>query len=67
MIDVTINGEPRSIPAALSVAGLLDHLKLAPQQVAVEVNQRVVPRAEHASVSLNAGDAVEIVTFVGGG
>jgi len=26
-----------------------------------------VPRAEHASVRLNHGDTLEIVTFVGGG
>jgi thiamine biosynthesis protein ThiS len=33
----------------------------------VEHNRRVVPRAEHAASLLNHGDAVEIVTFVGGG
>jgi thiamine biosynthesis protein ThiS len=35
--------------------------------VAVEHNLRVVPRAEHASLRLNHGDRLEIVTFVGGG
>jgi thiamine biosynthesis protein ThiS len=67
MIDITINGEPRPIPADLTVSGLLDHLKLLPTQVAVEVNQHVVPRSEHAAVVIRPGDAVEIVTFVGGG
>jgi len=27
----------------------------------------VVPRAEHGAARLNHGDAIEIVTFVGGG
>jgi len=67
MFQITINGEPRQFPEPLSVAALLETLKLLPRQVAVEVNQRVVPRAEHATAHLKNGDAVEIVTFVGGG
>jgi sulfur carrier protein len=35
--------------------------------VAVEVNRRLVRRAEHASTRLAEGDRVEVVTLVGGG
>jgi sulfur carrier protein len=35
--------------------------------VAVERNQEVVPRAEHAATRLDEGDSLEIVHFVGGG
>ncbi len=35
--------------------------------MAVEVNRDVVPRPRHAEQLLNAGDAVEVVTLVGGG
>src|SRR5205085_650257 len=38
-----------------------------PAKLAVEVNLGVVPRAEHAATVLADGDAVEIVTLVGGG
>jgi thiamine biosynthesis protein ThiS len=42
-------------------------LSLDRARIAVEHNLRVVPRAEHASLHLNHGDRLEIVTFVGGG
>jgi len=38
-----------------------------PVRVAVERNLEVVPRRTYAQVELREGDALEIVTFVGGG
>jgi thiamine biosynthesis protein ThiS len=55
------------MPTGSTVAELLRRLSLEGKPVAVEHNRRVVPRAEHASVRLNHGDTLEIVTFVGGG
>jgi sulfur carrier protein len=66
-MDVTINGNPRSIPDGLTVRALLDHLGLAGGPVAVEINQTIVPRAEHPAHAVQQGDVVEIVHFVGGG
>jgi thiamine biosynthesis protein ThiS len=66
-IDVSVNGRPMRVPAGSTLAQLLDTLSLDRARVAVELNLRVVPRAEHASLHLNHGDTLEIVTFVGGG
>ena len=66
-IDVVINGESRSLAAGTTVAALIAELGLADRRVAVERNREVVPRAQHASTELAAGDRVELVTFVGGG
>ena len=66
-IDVVINGEPRAVPAGLTIAGLIDHLGLGGKRVAVERNRAIAPRATHASVIVEAGDRLELVTFVGGG
>jgi len=66
-MQVTINGEVREIPDGMTVAALLAHLGVKAPRVAVEVNETVVIRAEHASRVLHAGDGVEIVAFVGGG
>lgn len=66
-MKVTVNGEPREIPAGLTVSGLVTHLGLTDGPVAVELNREVVPRAEHASTALSEGDELEIVHFVGGG
>ena len=50
-----------------TVAALIAELGLADRRVAVERNREVVPRAQHASTELAAGDRLELVTFVGGG
>jgi thiamine biosynthesis protein ThiS len=66
-IQVSVNGEPLRVPSGSTVADILRRLSLDRARVAVEHNLRVVPRAEHASLRLNHGDRLEIVTFVGGG
>ena len=66
-IDVVVNGEPRSVAQGTTVTGLIEELGLGDRRVAVERNRQVVPRAEHGSTVLAAGDRVELVTFVGGG
>jgi sulfur carrier protein len=64
---ITLNGEDRDVPDGLTVRALLDHLGLTEGPVAVEVNREIVPRAEHTARSVAAGDAIEVVHFVGGG
>ena len=64
---VTVNGLERDVPDGLTVRRLLDHLGLTEGPVAVEVNRALVPRAEHARRPVEAGDAIEVVHFVGGG
>ena len=66
-IQVSVNGESVSVPTGSTLADLLQRLALSGRPVAVEHNRRVVPRSEHASLHLNHGDTLEIVTFVGGG
>ncbi len=63
---LTINGEPREVADALTIAQLIVHLSLA-GRVAVEVNREIVPRARHEEHVLEEGDTLEIVHFVGGG
>ena len=64
---VVLNGEEREIPDGLTISGLVEHLKLNPDRIAVERNREVVPRAEWAVVRIQEGDRLEIVHFVGGG
>jgi thiazole synthase len=67
MIDISVNGERKTLPQALSVDELVRQLGYQPRRVAVEVNREVVPSIRHAEHRLQPGDAVEIVTLVGGG
>ncbi len=67
MISITLNGEPRSVLAGLSIAGLAAEIGLDPAKIAVERNREIVPRSTLAAVFLADGDVLEIVHFVGGG
>jgi thiazole synthase len=66
-VIITLNGEEREVPDALSVAGLLRHLGVKPEHVAVEVNRTLVARSRHVETPLAPGDTLEVVTLVGGG
>jgi len=66
-VNVSVNGEPRRVPAGLSVAAMLTELGLDAQRVAVERNRDVVPRSSLGKVIVEDGDRFEIVHFVGGG
>ena len=65
-MTLTVNGDPRDLPDGATLTHLLGELNLTPDKVAVEVNRRLV-RTDRYDAPLNDGDAVEIVTFVGGG
>jgi thiamine biosynthesis protein ThiS len=66
-MQITVNGETRTLPDGATVAELIQQLQLAPERVAVEVNERLVRRAVQREARLAPGDRVEIVTLVGGG
>jgi thiamine biosynthesis protein ThiS len=66
-VRISLNGEEREVAAGATVASLVADLKLPAGRLAVEHNQRVVPRSEHGEVRLSDGDRLELVSFVGGG
>ena len=66
-MKVLVNGKERELPGGATVADLVRALALRPEQVAVERNGELVPRAAHERTELREGDRVELVTLVGGG
>ena len=66
-IEVTLNGEERSVPAGLSLTGLLEHLGQDPGAVVVERNREIVRGEDRDETEVRAEDEIEIVHFVGGG
>jgi thiamine biosynthesis protein ThiS len=62
-----VNGEERSVEAAVDVAGLVAVLGLDVRKVAVERNLAIVPRSTYAATPIAEGDRIEIVHFIGGG
>ena len=66
-MEISVNGQAKTVGEAITVSGLLQELGLTTGRIAVELNREIVPRAEHATTRLAAGDKVEVVSFVGGG
>jgi sulfur carrier protein len=66
-MEIFLNGESRRFDAPLTIAQLLEAIGDAQRRVAVEVNLEIVPRTQHATRALVAGDRVEIVHALGGG
>jgi sulfur carrier protein len=66
-MHVTVNGDLREVPEVLDIPGLLEHLKLRSDRVAIERNLEVLPRKDWAGTRVAEGDRFEIVTLVGGG
>ena len=62
-----LNGQPFNGFIGGSIADLTALLELPSRQIAVEVNEVLIPREQHALHQLQLGDRVEIVTLVGGG
>jgi thiazole synthase len=67
MMRVTINGEDRDFEAPISVDEVLRRIGLDAHKVAVERNLEIVPKSGYAAASLEDGDRLEIVHFIGGG
>jgi len=64
---ITVNGEARQVADGTTVTQLLEALQIPQARVAVEINLEIAPKATHAARTLQDGDKIEIVHFVGGG
>ena len=70
MINLTVNGKPRSIEttdATVDLESYLVSFDLNLQYVAVGYNGEVIKKDQYATVQLRDGDILEIVRPVGGG
>ncbi|WP_277810260.1 sulfur carrier protein ThiS [Chromohalobacter canadensis] len=66
-MHIQLNGERRELASQLTISELVDQLALTGRRIAIEVNEEIVPRSQHAETRLSPGDRVEIVHAIGGG
>jgi sulfur carrier protein len=66
-LQITVNGEPRAIEGAQTLADLVAALGQPPAALATAVNGEFVPRAARADVQLREGDAVFTFQPITGG
>ena len=69
-IQVTINGESRTVPDGYSLIEVLQDLEIDPEHasgVAVAINESVVRRQDWDGVTLSEEDTVEVIQAQQGG
>ncbi len=66
-MQIILNGEKKDVPDDLTIIGLLRHLKIQPQRVAVELNLDIIKKDKYTATIIKNGDRLEVVSFMGGG
>ncbi|MFZ3064172.1 MAG: sulfur carrier protein ThiS [Nitrospirota bacterium] len=66
-MQITINGEKKTIDNNTTLAALLNELNIDSQRVAVELNRNIIDKADYSKTILKDNDSLEIVSFIGGG
>ncbi len=66
-MDIRVNGESQTLQEGLTVTDLLQTLNIKTEQVAVELNLKILDRGDFSHSVLQNGDTVEILSFIGGG
>lgn len=66
-MTIRLNGDAHELAGPLSIGALLAALGIDPRGVAVEHNLVVLKREAYESTTINDGDEIEVVNFVGGG
>jgi len=65
---IYVNGDHREVAGAATVADVVaPGAESTPRGIAVAVDGTVLPRAQHATITLHEGARIEIVTAVQGG
>ena len=66
-MTIRLNGDPFEISGPMTIEALLAQLDIHPRRVAVEHNLHIIKRERYSTTTIQEGDTVEIVNFVGGG
>jgi thiamine biosynthesis protein ThiS len=67
VMQIHLNGSPKTIPDATTVTTLLLELGVPATSVVVELNKTILQPDGYAATSLRDNDHVELIRFVGGG
>lgn len=66
-MQIVLNGEEMTTTRDITIEELVGSMELTTERYAVEINEELVPRSQHASHKLREGDRMEVVQAIGGG
>lgn len=64
---ITVNGVSTPLLCPLTVGEYLDDHQYKRTRIAVELNHEILPKSKYDETTLQDGDVLEVVSFVGGG
>lgn len=67
VVEITLNGEKRTLDPPLTITGLLQSLGINPQSVVVERNLKIIPHSKMKQETIQDADTIEIIRLVSGG
>ena len=62
-----VNVKTKELQNTLTIGQYLEENSYVPSQIAVELNERILSKAEYSTTVLHENDILEIVSFMGGG
>ena len=66
-MNIILNNQSDEIHDGITIKELLDHKKIHTKYIAVEINQKIIPKSKYNQHELKEGDKLEIITAIGGG
>ena len=66
-MEIVVNGEARNVREKTTLQELVGEMGFLEKPVVCEVNLSIISRKDWEATILSAGDAVEVIGFVGGG
>ena len=66
-MNITINGTSQQLTSARNLSDIVSSFCKQSKHVITELNGTIIPSDQWAQTDLQDGDALELVTFVGGG
>ncbi|HIE77505.1 MAG TPA: sulfur carrier protein ThiS [Candidatus Thioglobus sp.] len=62
-----VNGDSLEMAESSTVTSLVNQLGYQDKRIAIEVNEKIIPKSSHNQYKLLQDDKVEIIVAVGGG
>jgi thiamine biosynthesis protein ThiS len=66
-MNILINGTSKQLTSTQNLSDIVSAFCKTPKHVITELNGTIIPAAQWTQTKVQEGDALELVTFVGGG
>ncbi len=66
-LTIVLNGKKEKISKINTLSELITLKKLDPKKIVAEINLQIIDRDKLHTTKINENDAIEIISFVGGG